>query len=134
MGIIPHFLIDTDILIDSLRHDLLANRELERLLRQGRLGVSVVTRMELIVGCRNKQALSQTQHLLSSLDLVPLNSGISDIVDGLVTTYYLSHGMKIADSLICATALYYALPLLTKNQRDFLYIPGLQLLPYSTAS
>lgn len=129
----PTFLIDTDVLIDSLRHDLLANRELERMLRQGRLGVSVITRLELIVGCRNKQAFNQTQHLLNSLDIVPLNEGISDIANGLVTTYYLSHGLKIADALICSTALYYALPFLSKNQRDFLFIPGLKLLPYPTA-
>ena len=128
-----HYLIDTDVLIDSMRNDALAANELERLLRHGRMGVSVVTRMELIVGCRDKQALLVTQQLLNGLDLVPLNEGISDIADGLVTTFYLSHGLKISDALIGATALYYALPFLTKNQRDFRFIPGLKLLPYPVA-
>ena len=128
-----HYLIDTDVLIDSLRNNAIAANELERLLRHGRMGVSVVTRMELIVGCRDKQALATTQQLLTGLDLVPLNEGISDIADGLVTKFYLSHGLKISDALIGATALYYALPFLTKNQRDFRFIPGLKLLPYPAA-
>ena len=127
------FLIDTDVLIDSMRNNLVAATELERLLRYGRLGGSVVTRMELIVGCRDKQALLITQQLLNGLELVPLNEGISDIADGLVTRFCLSHGLKIADALIAATALYYALPLLTKNLRDFRFIPGLKLLPYPAA-
>lgn len=129
----PAFLVDTDILIDSLRHDVVANQELERLLRQGQIGISVITRLELVVGCRNKRALGQVQQLLANLELVPLNEGISDITDGLVTSYYLSHGLKIPDALICATALYHALPFLTKNQRDYRFVPGLKLLPYPPA-
>ena len=39
------FLVDTDVLIDSMRRDVLAAGELARLLRRGRLGVSVITRM-----------------------------------------------------------------------------------------
>ena len=34
---------------------------------------------------------------------------------------------------IAATALVYDLPLLTKNQRDFRFIPDLKLLPYPAA-
>lgn len=124
------FLIDTDVLIDSMRNDLTAANELERVMRSGRMGVSLVTRLELITGCRDKQALFLTEQMLSSLDVVSLNEGISDIADGLVTRFHLSHGLKIADALIGATALYYALPFLTKNQRDFRFIPGLKLLPY----
>lgn len=127
------FLVDTDVLIDSMRRDVLAAGELARLLRRGRLGVSVVTRMELIVGCRDKQALAITQQLLNGLERVSLNEGISDIADGLISTFHLSHSLKIADAFICATALYYALPFLTKNQRDFRFIPGLKLLPYPAA-
>lgn len=128
----PRFLVDSDVLIDALRQMPATTLELERLLRQGRLGVSVVTRLELLVGSRDKQALRNTENLLRTMDVLSLNEGISDIADGLVTTYYLSHGLRIADALICATALYYALPFLTKNQRDFRFIPGLKLLPYPT--
>lgn len=127
------FLIDSDVLIDSMRNNLVAATELERVMRRGRMGVSVITRLELIVGCRDKQMLLITEQLLNGLDLVPMNEGISDIADGLVTKFHLSHGLKITDALIGATALYYALPFLTKNQRDFRFIPGLQLLPYPTA-
>ena len=128
------FLVDSDVLIDALRQVPAATIELERLLQIGRLGVSVVTRMELIVGYQNKQALARAEKLLQTMELLALNKGISDIANGLVTTYSLSHGMQIPDALIGATALYYAIPLLTKNQRDFQFLPGLKLLPYPTAA
>lgn len=48
----------------------------------------------------------------------------------LVRQYRLSHGLLIADALIAATCLVNAIPLLTKNQRDFRFITGLQLPTY----
>ncbi len=124
------FLIDSDVIIDSMRADKVAANELERLLRNGRLGISIITRLELIIGCRDKQALQHTEQVLSGYDWLPLGEGISDIANGLVTKFHLSHGLKIPDAIICATAVYHAVPLLTKNQRDFRFIPGLKLLPY----
>ncbi|HEX8349324.1 MAG TPA: type II toxin-antitoxin system VapC family toxin [Hymenobacter sp.] len=127
------FLSDSDGLIDVLRQDPVAASELERLLRHGRVGVNIITRLELVVGSRDKQALHRTEQLLSSWELALLNESISEIADGLVTNYYLSHGVLIADALIAATALYHDLPFLSKNQRHFRFIPGLKLLPYPKA-
>jgi predicted nucleic acid-binding protein len=42
----------------------------------------------------------------------------------------LSHGLLIADALIAATALYGDQSLISKNQRDYRFITGLQLLSY----
>jgi hypothetical protein len=47
-----------------------------------------------------------------------------------MTTYCLSHGLLIADALIAATAIALNLPLLSKNQRDYRFIEGLNLLSY----
>ena len=41
--------------------------------------------------------------------------------------------MSVQDALIAATAITHRLPLLTKNQRDFQFVPGLKLLPYPKA-
>lgn len=65
--------------------------------------------------------------------IIALDEAISRRADQLVNRYYLEYNLGIADALIAATAIEYDLPLLSKNQRDFRFIPGLQLLPYPTA-
>jgi hypothetical protein len=47
-----------------------------------------------------------------------------------LTTYYLSHELLILSVLIAATAMTLNSPLLSKNQRDYRFIPALNLLPY----
>ncbi|WP_392533314.1 hypothetical protein [Nostoc sp. C117] len=48
----------------------------------------------------------------------------------LLWSYRLIHGLLIADSLIAATAIVGNYPVITKNQRDYRFIQGLNLLPY----
>jgi predicted nucleic acid-binding protein len=55
---------------------------------------------------------------------------ICDIALDLLRQYRLSHGLLIPDALIAATAIATNLPLVTKNQRDYRFISGLQLFPY----
>ncbi|AMJ66972.1 hypothetical protein AXW84_17195 [Hymenobacter sp. PAMC 26628] len=59
---------------------------------------------------------------------------IGVLADRWLTAFSLSKGLRLADALIAATALHHAAPLLSKNQRDFRFIPGLKLLPYPAAS
>ena len=68
------------------------------------------------------------------MELVGLDARISIRADQLVTRYFLSYHLAVADALIAATALKYNLPLLSKNQRDFQFMReiGLNLLPYPT--
>ena len=126
-------LIDSDVLIDILRGDLIAIGIFHALLQEGPITVSVVSRMETIRGCLNREMQQQAERLLKQLELVSLDVQISTKADQLITKYYLSNSVAVPDALIAATALVYDLPLLTKNQRDFRYLPGLQLLPYPTA-
>ncbi len=88
--------------------------------------------METIRGCLNREMQQKAERLLKQVELVSLDAHISTKADQLITSYYLSNNMAVPDALIAATALVYDLPLLTKNQRDFRYLPGLQLLPYPT--
>lgn len=125
--------VDSDVLIDVLRQLPVALNALNDLRPTNSLLVSVVVRMEVVVGSFNKEALQQTERLLRQLTLVPITEEISTQADQLVTKFCLGNGLKLADALIAATALVYNAPLLTKNQRDFRFIPSLQLLPYPTA-
>jgi len=125
-------LVDSDILIDVLRKNTLAISMLDVLLSKGPVAVSVVSRMETIRGCLNCEAQQQAERLLKQLQLVGLDAQIATRADHLVTQYFLSHRLAVADALIAATAIVYELPLLSKNQKDFRFLDkaGLQLLPY----
>jgi predicted nucleic acid-binding protein len=63
--------------------------------------------------------------------VLPLNPSVSQSAYQLMNTFFLSHGLGIADALIGATALDVALTLFTRNLRHFQMIPGLVLArPY----
>lgn len=129
-------LVDSDVLIDVLRKDALAETLLTTLGSVGPLGISVVSRMETIRGCLNAEVQQQAEKLLRRFQVIALDSSISRRADELITRFYLGYNLAVADALIAATALEYDLPLLSKNQRDFLFLKepmGLKLLPYPTA-
>ena len=123
-------LVDTDILIDIANDDEIAKNCLNHLIQTSTLAVSVVTVMELMIGCRNKGELQALNQFLTEFQTVKITTGISDRATELLQTYVLSHGLRIADALIAATAIEYQISLLSKNQRDFRFIANLNLLPY----
>lgn len=122
--------VDTDILIDAGRGASEAVVCLEQIERQALLAISAITQMELFVGCRSKTELRAVERFLLRFQIVRLNEQISDIAVDLLRRYRLSHGLLIADALIAATALSHNTSFVTKNQRDYRFIAGLQLLAY----
>lgn len=122
--------VDTDILIDAGRGISEAVLYLQAAEQQSPLAVSVITHMELVVGCRSKTELRALERFLTRFQIIQLNESISKRGVDLLRRYRLSHGLLIADSLIAATALSLDQPLATKNQGDYRYITGLKLLPY----
>lgn len=123
-------IVDTDILIDSGRGDGDAISCLQRLALQSTLAISVVTQMELIVGCRNKTESNSLEIFLRRFQILKVTEDVSDQAVGLLKQYRLSHGLLIADAIIAATALETDETFITKNQRDFRFIAGLTLLQY----
>ncbi|MDJ1175705.1 type II toxin-antitoxin system VapC family toxin [Roseofilum capinflatum] len=123
-------IIDTDIIIDAARSIPEAVNCLQQLQSSSRLALSIVTKMELIVGCANKLELQALEKFLQRFDAIPINQAISDQAVQLLRLYRLSHGLLIADSLIAATAIIWDYPLISKNQRDYRFIQNLNLLPY----
>jgi hypothetical protein len=123
-------IIDTDILIDAGREIEVAINCLKHLETQTQLGLSIVSEMELVVGCRNKTELRDLAKFLKRFRIIDVSGDISQTALSLLKKYRLSHGLLIPDGLIAATALSLDVPLITKNQRDYRFIDGLNLLPY----
>lgn len=122
--------IDTDILIDAMNGvddaiAFLAEKEQER------IEISIVSAIELTVGCRNKIEMKELQKLLKKCILLPITTSMSQHAFELIESYNLSHGLLLADSLIAATVLEYGSTLYTKNVRHFQMIPDLTIIrPY----
>jgi len=125
-----YILIDTDILIDITNNDVIAQNRLAIESQNANLGISTITLMELVVGCRNKAESQALNRFLEQFTVMYLNQEISRQAVELIQIYNLSHGLMIPDALIAATAIYNNISLLTKNQRDYRFIPSIQLLPY----
>ncbi|MBE9008961.1 type II toxin-antitoxin system VapC family toxin, partial [Pseudanabaenaceae cyanobacterium LEGE 13415] len=112
-------LVDSDILIDYSRGMTATAEYFATTAVTNTLAISVVTQMEIIVGCRDKQALQAAEKFLARFEVIPVDEAISHQTIELLRQYYLSHGLLIPDALIASTAIAYDYPLVTKNQRDF---------------
>ena len=123
-------LVDTDILIDVANNTSTAINRLKLEAQSLSLVVSVITQMELIVGCRNKTELQYLKKFLQDYELIAIDESVSIKATELVENYRLSHGLLIPDALIAATAITRNIPLLSKNQKDYRFILELNLLTY----
>ena len=123
-------IVDSDILIDVARGEADAINCLLHMEQTSTLAISVISQMELIVGCRNKKELHDLATFLKRFQILKVTDRISEVAIDLLTEYFLSHRLLIADGLIAATALVYNESFITKNQRDFRFIAGLNLLAY----
>lgn len=79
--------VDTDILIDVGRSIKEAVTVLEKAESEATLGISTITQMELIVGCRNKTELRKLEKFLRRFSIIPLNEAISEKAVDLLTRY-----------------------------------------------
>lgn len=124
-------LTDTDVLIDHTRGVADASAFLTAEQAAHGVFISVVSAIELVQGCRDARQLRSVHQLLSTMTVLPITDVISRGAFHLVDSLFLSHGLRMPDALIGATALEYAWPLYTKNTRHFQPIPGLRIArPY----
>ena len=98
-------LVDTDVLIDAGREIVEATNCLQQIESRSTLAISVITHMELLVGCRNTTELRELDQFLSRFQIVSLNEHISERAVNVLRRYRLSHGLLIPDALIAATAI-----------------------------
>jgi len=124
-------LIDTYILIDAqhLIGPAVAFMTAQQAL--GQVHLSIISAMELVAGCRNAGDLATVRSFLSALAVLPISPIVSQDAYDLMESFFLSHGLAIADAIIAATALRHGLTLYTRNVRHFQMIPGLTVVrPY----
>jgi len=125
---VSHIVIDTDILIDAGRGIKQALQYIQQC--EATRAISVITKMELMVGCRDKNEMHHINKFLTSFQLLNIDEGISTTATQLLMQYRLSHGLLIPDAFIAATAICWNYPLISKNQRDYRFIDNLNLLHY----
>lgn len=120
----PEVLIDSDVLVWLTRGHVGAARRLHAI---DPWRISVVTYMELAQGCRDKAELVRLKKGLAArhTELLQVTPAISGRAADLVDTLALSHGMRLGDALIAATAIEHRFTLITANVKHFGAVPSL---------
>jgi len=119
------YLVDTDVLVDVSRNNEAAIDFLDQL--DDSWSLSIITALELIVGARNKKEVSQVDQLIALYSAIPLTAEIGNSSYGLLRQFAKSHGLRVFDSLIAATAIENNLASLSKNKKHFRMISDLNL-------
>ena len=119
------YLVDTDVLIDVSRNNEAAIDFLDQL--GDSWSISIITALELIVGARNKKEVGQIDQLVAAYPAIPLTAEIGNSSYGLLRKFAKSHGLRVFDSLIAASAIQEDLTLVTRNKKHFQMISNLKL-------
>ncbi len=89
--------------------------------------------MEVLQGCRNREELVEAQAFVAEniSRIIHPHTSISEKAIHFVGEYALSHGLRVVDALIAASALLHRAKLATGNAKHFRFIPGLTLDEFS---
>ena len=119
-------LVDTDVLIWYLKGNKKASAVLGGL---GQFSISAVTYMEILQGIRNRMELNAWKSFLKNRDIrqILLDHEITTKAMYWMEEFFLSHQLRMADALIAATTDVYGLELLTGNDADYKFLPGLTI-------
>ena len=126
-------IFDSDVLIWFLRGDLGAGDLVDSALEST---ISIVTLMEVQQGARSKLEMRTTRELFQKrgFRIVPLSESIGHIAAALIEEHATSHGLRIVDALIAATAREAGETLATGNVRHFRVIANLDVKPFRPRS
>lgn len=80
-------LIDTNILVDVIRGFTPTIHQLEEIETESELCVSVITEMELIVGCKKKQDLKSVESFLDNFEIISIDPNTANQAIKLLRTY-----------------------------------------------
>jgi len=118
---------DTDVLIDYLAGKGEADA-VERLLRLGAIGTTVISRFELLSSAKNPKQLARLLQLLEAVPPLGLDDAAADAASEVRRSLERSGTpIGMADSLIAGIVTTNGGTLLTRNRRHFERVPGLKL-------
>jgi predicted nucleic acid-binding protein len=118
-------LVDTNILTYHTNGVKIVTSFLSCLLRQQTLHISILTKIEFLGWDKHTvEGFEKCQRLIKTAHVYPVEENIADKAIQLKR----SLSIKIADSVIAATALLNNLILATRNKDDFHGIEGLQII------
>jgi len=120
-------LCDTNVIIEFFKGNNKTLKELEQI-GFDNIAISTITVMELYYGALNKKELSKIKRCINSLNVLQIDSSISEISKELIEKYSKSHNLMIPDAIIAATAISIKMDLYTYNLKDFSFIKELKLL------
>ena len=122
-------LVDTDVLIWFLRGQPSAGIAIDECQS---IELSAVTYIELAQGARDKEELRLLRLTirLNGWRILPLTEDIGHRATMYIENYALSHGMRLADALIAASAVQSGTVLMTANIRHYECVPDIALNPY----
>lgn len=106
-------LLDSVIIIDHFNNIQPATDFI--LQHQTSIGVSVITRAEVLTGFTSKSDIRLAQQLLDQFTQYPITTAEADLAASLRH----EHGWKLPDALQAAIAKHHGLKLVTRNTKDF---------------
>ncbi len=121
------YIWDTNIAIYYLQRQFPPDAEqiIDRLLDENLPVISAITEIELLCWkTENKNDLNVLLDFIDDILIIELEQAIKHKSAEIRK----AHRIKLPDAIIAATAMVYDLTLITRNTRDFEYIPALKLL------
>lgn len=122
-------IIDTDVLIWYMRGNEKAYKAIEK---AENFFMSVITYIELVQGMRNKKELNSLRKAIHiwNAKVLYISEDISSKAIFYVEQHFLSNSLQLADALISATAVAYALPILTGNDKHYRIVKDIQITKF----
>jgi predicted nucleic acid-binding protein len=111
------YLVDTDVLIVVAKNNPGSIDYMKGLPEAW--SVSIITALELLVGARDKKEVGKIDRFLAAVSKVPLTPAVGTTAYNLLKQFSRSHGLRIFDSLIAATAIEEGRTLVTRNEKHF---------------
>ncbi|MCB9052209.1 MAG: type II toxin-antitoxin system VapC family toxin [Lewinellaceae bacterium] len=119
-------LCDTNIFIHAFNGNVQTIEELNQIGHEN-IALSTITVMELFQGMGNKRELEIMKKKIRYYDFIEIDIPVSKLALELVERFNLSHGLKIPDAIIAATAVVHQIELHTYNVKDFRFVPDIRL-------
>lgn len=120
-------IVDTNIFIDFLK----GNEDAVHFIQKNQpVSTSVVVVSELYSGVKTKAEMNELGSFLSFVNKIDVTEAIARKAGLLRRKYHKSHGIKIPDAIIAATAEQQGVPIATLDKKHFSVLTNNLIIPY----